>query len=234
MSERFFLATPPRDGVAVLVGDEARHLARVLRAKVGDAVTVFDGRGQAWEATVAALGREKVSLDIGAAHPTETVGRRSLTLAVALPKGDRQKWMVEKITELGVARLVPLITTRGVAEATDAATARLERGVIEACKQCGRDTLMEIGGAESITGVLAAIAAGTRKMIADPGGVPLAAPLFAEHDTSTAVLVLVGPEGGFTSAEVAAAEAAGATRVSLGHHILRVETAAIAAAARLA
>ena len=232
MSERFFLATPPQGSSALLEGDEARHLSRVLRAKVGDSVTLFDGHGRAWEARVAGLGRDRVTLDLGAALPPLPAPAVAVTLAVALPKGDRQKWMVEKLTELGVSRLVPLITTRGVAEATDAARNRLERGVIEACKQCGRDTLMEIGPAASIAELLAAAPGTARTLIADPHGRPPEAVLAA--GPTTTVLVFVGPEGGFTAEEVTAAEAAGGERVTFGRHILRVETAAIAAAARLA
>jgi len=182
---------------------------------------------------VASIGRERVSLDLGPPRPATPAPAVPVTIAVALPKGDRQKWMVEKLTELGVARLVPLVTSRGVAEATDSARSRLERGVIEACKQCGRDTLMAIGAAETIGVLLAGLPAGTRAVIADPGGVPLEATLPTGHDATTAVVVLVGPEGGFTPEEVAMAEAAGCVRVSLGRHILRIETAAIAAAARL-
>jgi 16S rRNA (uracil1498-N3)-methyltransferase len=232
MSERFFLTTAPQGGTAVLDGDEARHLARVLRAKVGDTVTLFDGRGSAWQATVANLGRDRVTLDLGPTLPTTPRPAVPVTLAVALPKGDRQKWMVEKLTELGVSRLVPLITTRGVAEATDSARSRLERGVIEACKQCGRDTLMEIGAASSISDLLATVPSHTRTLLADPHGRPPEAVLAA--GPTAAILVLVGPEGGFTAEEVSAAEAAGCDRVTFGRHILRIETAAIAAAARLA
>ena len=232
MSERFFLATPPQGTTALLEGDEARHLARVLRAKVGDTVTLFDGRGRAWDARVAGLGRERVTLELGDTLPAHSPPAVPVTLAVALPKGDRQKWMVEKLTELGVSRLVPLITTRGVAEATDAARNRLERGVIEACKQCGRDTLMEIGAATSMADLLATAPEGTRTLLADPHGRPPEAVLAA--GPTAAILVLVGPEGGFTAEEVSAAEAAGCERVTFGRHILRIETAAIAAAARLA
>lgn len=230
MSERFFLATPPAGTRAVLTGDEARHLARVLRAAVGDEVTLFDGRGRSWPARVAVLGRDTVELETGAAR-VESAGATALTLAVALPKGERQKWLVEKLTELGVARLVPLVTERGVAEATAAAIARLERGVIEASKQCGRDTLMEIAAPASVAAVVAGKAAGVIGLVADPIGRPLDTagwPEWAE------VLGLVGPEGGFSAAELAATDAAGWPRVALAAHVLRVETAAVALAARLA
>jgi 16S rRNA (uracil1498-N3)-methyltransferase len=227
MSERFFLDAPPRAGHAELSGDEARHLARVLRAKVGDTVSVFDGRGRAWSARIATLGRDRVGLELGTAVE-ETPPSRMLTLAVALPKGDRQKWMVEKITELGSTRLVPLVTTRGVAEATPAAVQRLLRSSIEACKQCGRNTLLEIGAPLTVAEVLAARDAAALAVVADPEGAPFG-PMLAGH--AGAILALVGPEGGFTTGELEMAAAAGCRPVTLGPHVLRVETAAVALAA---
>ena len=230
MSERFFLASPPATGRAVLTGDEARHLSRVLRAAVGDEVLLFDGCGRSWPARVAVIGRDTVELETGEPRIEPADGTR-LTLAVALPKGERQKWLVEKLTELGVAKLVPLVTERGVAEATPAAVARLERGVIEASKQCGRDTLMEIAAPASVAALVAATPAGVIGLVADPQGQPLDA---AGWPATTEVIALVGPEGGFSPAELAAAEAAGWPRITLGHYVLRIETAAMALAARLA
>ena len=232
MSERFFLASAPRSGRAVLAGEEARHLVRVLRARVGDGLRVFDGRGTEWPARVAAVGRDAVDLELGAPLPQAPAPARALVLGVALPKGERQKWLVEKLTELGVARLVPLVTARGVAEATPAALERLRRGVIEACKQCGRNTLMEIGEPIDVAAACAAArAAGSRVILCAPGGPP---PAVAVAGGCTTVLALVGPEGGFTAAETAAAVEAGAVPAGLGSHVLRVETAAVAIAARLA
>lgn len=229
MSERFFIDTLPLGNQAVLKGDEARHLTRVLRAKIGDAVRLFNGRGSEWPAQVVQIGRDTVSLEIGAACVDSPSPSRLLTVAAALPKGDRQKWMVEKLTELGVGRLIPLATTRGVAEATAGAQARLERGVIEACKQCGRNTLMEVAAGHTLDQLLAAIPAGTFGLIAHPGGSPLNTGALR---AATAVLALVGPEGGFTDDELVAADRSGLVRVSLGPHILRVETAAISLAAQ--
>lgn len=230
MSERFFLSTPPRDGRAVLSGDEARHLARVMRCTVGDEVVAFDGRGTSWRARVASIGRDEVALDLGEAATASRSTRVPLTLAVALPKGERQKWLVEKLTELGVERLVPLATTRGVAEATPAAIERLARGVIEACKQCGRDVLMQIAQPQSVAAMAGGAGNGATLFVADREGLPLETAAAA----GGSVIALVGPEGGFTPEELAAIEAAGGRRVSLGPHVLRVETAAIALAARLA
>lgn len=230
MSERFFLTDAPVSGRAVLSGDEARHLARVLRAKVGDSVCVFDGRGRVWQARVKAIGRNEVELETD--YPVEDPTRRGpkITVAVALPKGDRQKWLVEKITELGVDRLVPLVTERGVAEATPSAIERLERGVIEACKQCGRNRLMEIAPPATVAELAASKGAGVIGLLADPHGTPLD---LTTIEAATEVLALVGPEGGFTEAESATAHAAGFQAVTLAPNILRIETAAIAMAAVL-
>ena len=231
MSERFFLAAPPVGDRAVLAGDEARHLSRVLRGQPGDEVVVFAGTGVEWPARIVRVARDEVELVLGTPRPEPPrVGPR-ITLAVALPKGERQKWLVEKLTELGVDRLVPLVTTRGVAEATEAARGRLERGVIEACKQCGRNTLLEIAAPQTIATLLADVAAGLA-IVADPHAPSLDAT--AVRAAGRDIVGLVGPEGGFTGAEIAAAERAGAIRAGLGPHILRIETAAIALAARLA
>lgn len=230
MSERFYLSAPPRDGHATLAGDEARHLVRVMRCTVGDEVVVFDGRGTSWRGRVAAIGRDEVRLEVDAPRPRVPRVRPPLTLAVALPKGERQKWLVEKLTELGVDRLVPLETARGVAMPTAAAVERLARGVIEACKQCGRDELMEVAEPASIAAVVRAAGPEALVVITDRDGEPLDAAAVAGRP----IVGLVGPEGGFTAEELATAGAAGGRKISLGPHVLRVETAAVALAARLA
>jgi len=229
MSERFHLDTAPVAGRAFLGGDEARHLVRVLRAQVGDRVVLFDGTGTRWPAEITAIGRDRVDLKTDPPITDAHAAGAALTLAVALPKGERQQWMVEKLTELGVGRLVPLVTTRGVAKPTATACSRLARTVIEACKQCGRDRLMAIDEPATVDDVIGRQPAGTALFLADPGG--------ATHEPvapGAPVLVLVGPEGGFTADETAAARRAGARPLALARHVLRVETAAIAAAARFA
>jgi 16S rRNA (uracil1498-N3)-methyltransferase len=231
MSERFHIASPPTAGRARLDGDEARHLVKVLRAKVGEAVTLFDGSGLSWPARVLVIGRGAVELEVGPASSSPPVRRPAVTLAVALPKGERQKWLVEKLTELGVERLVPLLTERGVAEPTAAAIERLKRGVIEACKQSGRDRLMAIGTPATVAETVASKPAAAVGIVADPAGEPLAASGWREVKE---VIGLVGPEGGFAPAELAAAAAAGWPRVAIGSYVLRIETAAVALAARLA
>lgn len=233
MSDRFFLAEPPSAGQAILTGDEARHCSRVLRAKEGDTIRVFDGRGTEWAACITAIGRDAVTVTVGEPLMTGSTPSLQLTLAVALPKGERQKWLVEKLTELGTARLVPLVTERGVAEATDAARARLERGMIEACKQCGRTFLMEIAAPATLQELAARYPAAVR-LVAHPGGASIGElrPVSSGRATPE-IVAAVGPEGGFTEEEVEQAVAAEFELLSLGAHILRIETAAITLAACL-
>jgi 16S rRNA (uracil1498-N3)-methyltransferase len=231
MSQRYFV-TPAiafeveGDPRVLLTGDEARHLAGVMRARVGDEVTLFDGSGCEFTAKVTKPGKQAVELEIVARHEISRELALPLTLGVALPKGDRQKWLVEKATELGVTRLVPLVTERGVAQPLEAALERLRRSVIEASKQCGRNRLLEIGEPLALAEFAAAAPAHALRLIAHPGGAELNTLAKAEE-----LWAAVGPEGGFTDEEVAAAERALWQRVSLGRAILRVETAAIALAA---
>jgi 16S rRNA (uracil1498-N3)-methyltransferase len=245
MPDRYFVEIPIIGAHARLEGSEAHHLAHVMRAKPGQQVTLFDGSGAEFEGRVEAVGRSAVDLAIVERREIDRELPRSITLAVALPKGDRQRWLVEKVTELGVARLVPLITARGVAQPVENALARLRRAVIEASKQCGRNRLMEISVAVSFDKFIGQAASESKRWIAHPGESGLrdgASRVPARRDSQTepakewapnanAIVVAVGPEGGFTEDEVRLATDAGFATLDLGPRILRVETAAIAVAA---
>jgi 16S rRNA (uracil1498-N3)-methyltransferase len=137
---------------------------------------------------------------------------------------------VEKAVELGVARLVPLITTRGVAQPTALAVERLRRAVIEASKQCGRNRLMEIGEPHDWSDFAATDAGGVRLM-AHPGGISLREAITPALEQPHGIVIAIGPEGGFTDEEVNRGVATGWTLIDLGRRILRVETAAIAISA---
>ena len=226
MSHRFFLSQTPTEDTARLEGDEARHLARVMRAKTGDTVELFDGHGTSWAATVERIQRNHVELSLDQKQLEPVSDKPTLTLAVALPKGDRQKWLIEKITELGTDSLVPLTTTRSVAEPTVAAMGRLRRGVIESCKQSGRNRLLEITPPQSLHDLLATSSAGLR-ILACPDGSPMHSLLSKPIDN---LLIVIGPEGGFTDEEISTAQAHGFQQMSLCQNILRIETAAVAAA----
>jgi 16S rRNA (uracil1498-N3)-methyltransferase len=229
MSQRFFVERPIGDAAtAQLLDAEARHLVKVMRANVGDKIIVFDGSGWEFIAGIATIRRSAVELEIIDRLQVDRELSHSLTLAVSLPKGDRQRVLVEKLVELGATALIPLETRWSVAEATPAALARLRRQVIEASKQCGRNRLMEIGEPRSLEQFLAQSASLQRRLLAHPSGEELKQ---AERGPT---LAAVGPEGGFKDEEIAAARTAGWEIVSLGRRILRIETASIALAALLA
>lgn len=228
MSERFFSDQPILTPRVTLSGDEFRHLASVMRAQIGDEVTLFDGSGAEFAARIVRLGRRDAEFEIVERREISRELPSPLTIAVALPKGDRQKWLVEKLTELGVTRFVPLLTERGVAEPTSAAIERLRRGVIEASKQCGRNQLMEITQAQQVPDWFGDATLPAIRLVADPAGTD------PNPAGSGDAVVAIGPEGGFSSNELGAARQAGWQFVSLGPRILRVETAAIALASTIA
>jgi 16S rRNA (uracil1498-N3)-methyltransferase len=230
MSERFFVADKITAGRVDLVGDEARHLAAVMRAQPGDEVVLFDGSGVEFVGRVAAVLKRAVQLEVVERREISRELPCLLTLAVALPKGERQKWLVEKATELGVTRLVPLVTERGVAQPADAALDRLRRTVIEASKQCGRNRLLEIAQPMPVGDYLRSADLGATRLFADAAGTALDDSADKPQPGGDWQLA-IGPEGGFTPAEVADATAAGWWLVSLGPRILRVETAAVMLAA---
>jgi 16S rRNA (uracil1498-N3)-methyltransferase len=239
MADRYFVETPISCEQARLVGSEAHHLANVMRAKPGQTVTLFDGSGAQFDARIETVGRSEVLLSVVARIEADCELTRRLTLAVSLPKGDRQRWLVEKATELGVDRLVPLITARSVAQPVESALARLRRAVIEASKQCGRNRLMEIAEARPWSDFVNRPPTNAACWIAhrspldgkysDSDALP--STLLRDEQASEEIVVAIGPEGGFTDDEVAAALAAGWRRLDLGPRILRVETAAVAVAA---
>src|SRR4029079_17666912 len=140
---------PITAGCMMLDGPEAHHLLHVMRAAVGDEVTLFDDFGAEFRATVETVRRADAELRIVERREVDRELSFELIVGVALPKGDRQKWLVEKLTELGVTTLVPLITERCVAQPNESALERLQRSVIEAAKQCGRNRLMAISQPQS-------------------------------------------------------------------------------------
>lgn len=231
MADRYFVETPITGQQARLTGSEAHHLANVMRAKPGQMVTLFDGSGAEFDARVENVGRAEVALNVVSRALADRELPRHLTLAVSLPKGDRQRWLIEKSTELGVARIVPLMTARSVAQPVATAIVRLRRSVIEASKQCGRNRLMEISDAHQWNDFVNRAPTGAIRWVAHRGGANSTTSPKRSADRQAEIIVAIGPEGGFTEEEVATALAAGWRQLDLGRRILRVETAAIAVAA---
>lgn len=231
VADRYFVETPIIGDRAQLTGDEAHHLLHVMRGKVGQPATLFDGSGAEFLARVERLGRNEVELAIVERAMVDRELPLELTLAVALPKGDRQRWLVEKAVELGVARLVPLETARGVAQPIDKAVTRLRRAVIEASKQCGRNRLLEIVAGQTWSEFSSSAGPpGSLRVLADPSGQANVSEVLRRDLKIHSLQAAVGPEGGWTEVELSLARDRGWQVVGLGPRILRVETAALAIA----
>jgi 16S rRNA (uracil1498-N3)-methyltransferase len=225
MARRCFSETLIEAASVLLAGAEAHHLLHVLRATPGMRVTLFDGSGCEFDAEVTVCRRAAVELAVLERREVDRELPFELTLGAALPKGDRQRWLVEKAVELGVSRLVPLATERSEKHDPD----KLARYVVEASKQCGRNRLMAIASPAAWSDWLASgdAADQPRRWVAHPGGQPIDV---GELAHSRATFLAIGPEGGFTETEAEAAVAAGWQIVGLGPRLLRIETAALALA----
>ncbi len=229
-ADRYFLPQLDAQGLCEITGDEHHHLARVMRHEPGDRIVVFDGKGNEADAEIVTINKSRAGLRVAAVrHDAQDLPPR-VVLAVAVPKSDRFRWLVEKATELGVERLVPLQTARSVVLPGSLKLEKMRKVVIEACKQSGRNRLMTIEPPMDWQQFAAAIAPAAPVFLADRDGEPAARTLRARTEGG-AVTCIVGPEGGLTDAERRQALDAGAVCVSLGRRILRVETAAIVLAA---
>lgn len=221
-------------GSSILVTDpcELHHLRDVLRVTVGSVLECVDGQGRRYRGVISRMGRASLHVDIREAFE-ETAASAQVVLAHAVMKADRFEWMLQKATELGVARVIPLVTARTIvrpsADRTGARLLRWQRIVAEAAKQCGRSILPPIDAPQAFGSFAPGIARyplALMPTLAVPG-MPLRE--FGERIGQTASsMVLIGPEGDFTQEEVRLAQHHGAQPVSLGTLTLRSETAAVA------
>jgi 16S rRNA (uracil1498-N3)-methyltransferase len=233
MSERFYVDAPLHGRPQVeLRGPEAHHLATVCRLRPGDALCLFNGDGREYAAVVEAVGRQAVALRLTAESEPARELVFALEVAAPLPRGDRAQFLVEKLTELGAERFVPLVTRHSAAQARQGRPEKLERYVIEASKQCGRNRLMQVAPPAEWPDYCRAGPPRQVRVLAHPTGEPPARALELLRVLAGASLsVAVGPEGGFTDEEIEQARAAGWLALGLGPRILRVETAALVLAA---
>jgi len=243
MTRRRFY-TPPEDftsdGKGVrLDRDEARHLRGVLRLNVGDEVYVFDGAGREFRCEIADTGRDTTLLAVREeVAPQSPESGLELTLAVALLKGEKFDLVVQKATELGVARIVPVMTKRADvridrAKRTTHRDERWARLALEAAKQSGRARVPEVGAPIELKKLFEGENATGALMFAERGGESLNSALDSLSAGSRTLVALVGPEGGWETSEIDAARAHGWRIVTLGGRTLRAETAAIAVATLL-
>jgi 16S rRNA (uracil1498-N3)-methyltransferase len=211
------------DTAPVIEGAAAHYLLNVMRLRPGDPLLLFDDRSGEWLGAVADAGKRSLTVRIERrTRERETVP--DLWLCFAPVKKARLDWIIEKATELGIARLQPVITERTIVERVK--RERIEAQIVEACEQCGRTALPELAEPVKLSHLLKGWPAGRALLFADEeGGAP-----FAAIDAPPPAAILTGPEGGFTPREREALLACSAVRrVSLGPRILRAETAAIAA-----
>jgi 16S rRNA (uracil1498-N3)-methyltransferase len=249
---RFYCPIPLANEMLLdLPAGAARHV-QVLRLQPGDTITLFNGRhglldaANAWaglggefEATITHMGRSDVQVRIGTHSAIEREAGVSVHLAVGMPANDRMDWLVEKASELGVASIQPLMTERSVlrlsGERADKKVAHWQSVAVSACEQCGGNRVPHVHGVKTLTAwlqSLPAAGADTRCLLSlAEGSLPLKSPHASKGGWHTTFLS--GPEGGLGSAEETAAAARGFLPVSLGLRVLRAETAALTALARL-
>jgi 16S rRNA (uracil1498-N3)-methyltransferase len=221
MSNRVYINCPLEPGPVTIQGPEAHHLAVVCRARPGDVVCLFNGNGREYPATVQEVGKRGVTVQVhGVERPARELGYR-LEVAAPLPKGDRGQFLLEKLTELGATAYIPLHTRRSVIAPGAGRLDKLERYVIEASKQTGRNVLMRVEAAQDWATYCGRPDLPATRLLATLGGT--VGRVAAGQDLAVAV----GPEGGFTEDEEEAGRRAGWQVVGLGPRILRIETAAI-------
>jgi 16S rRNA (uracil1498-N3)-methyltransferase len=213
-------------------GQAALHVIQVLRLRSGAEVRVFDGRGTEYAATLASIGRGRITVQLGALVPGPAEPALDIMLAQGIARHDRMDLILQKAVELGVNAIQPLWMQRSQShlrgERLEKRRQHWQGVIISACEQCGRNTLPVLRPAAGYADWLAQDSAAARKLLLQPGS-PHTLPTLPHPDGP--ILLLVGPEGGLTALEQAAAQSAGFTGVRLGQRILRTETAALAALA---
>ena len=233
---RFYCPLPLSAGLQTALPDTAARHVQVLRLQPGDAITLFNGEGGEWAASITRMGRSDVQVQLIDHVPVEREAARAVHLAVGMPANERMDWLVEKATELGAASIQPIAAARSVlklaGERADKRQAHWQAIAVAACEQCGRNRVPIVHaplaladwlrqcGAQGSARLLLSLRSGSR-------------PLREAAGDAGAAWVLHGPEGGLTTQEEDAALAAGFAPASLGPRVLRAETASVAALALL-
>lgn len=231
---RIFSACALRSGTAVtLDGEAANHVLRVLRLRRGDTLALFDGSGSDYDGKITALGRDSVTVEVGAASTVATESPLDITLVQGVCRGARMDTVVQKATELGVARIRPALAGRSVVrldeERADRKQSHWQRVAIAAAEQSGRSRVPLVAEPAPLAEVLAQLQDPVTRLLLDPSGESLRGRLLPAQP----LVLVVGPEGGLTPAETRLAADLGFRPASLGPRILRTETAPLAALAVL-
>lgn len=227
---RIFVNQPLSSGILVeLPADTAAHLSKVLRARAKDQLVLFNGDGREFAGVIENVRGSRVSASVGAAVQLSRESPLAVTLVQCVPRGDRMDFIVQKATELGVARIVPVLSQRSVVRLDDkqsqSKAAHWRAVAVSACEQCGRNRLPEIAEPRPLINYLGESLACGPRLLFEPD-ITSTAPMDAP---GAAVEIAIGPEGGFAADELEAFRVSGFRRVHLGPRILRTETAALAA-----
>ena len=226
-------------GVALSLPEGTARHVQVLRLQPGHEITLFNGRGGEWDATITRMGRSDVEVTLGAHRSDEREAGRAVHLALGMPANERMDWLVEKATEMGAASLQPLHTSRSVLRLAGERAVKKQKHwqsvAVAACEQCGGNLVPAVAPVQDLGAWLKSLSPVDLKApalrcllsLAD-GSMPLGQAL-ARVPTAAPVIFLSGPEGGLSPAEEALAAAHGFVPVTLGARVLRAETAALAA-----
>lgn len=233
---RFYCPQPLVNGSTIELPEAVAHHLHVVRLQPGAALTLFNGEGGQYRATLVETGKRRATAVIDAHEATEAEAPYPVTLAQGLPEGSKMDWIIEKAVELGVAAIQPLAAARSVVrlsgERLEKRQAHWHGVIVAASEQCGRNQLAQLHPMADVQPWLAASAGTTRILLSPRATESLAG--WARANAPQAVTLLIGPEGGFTPHEEDAAVAAGALSLSMGPRVLRTETAGLAALAVLA
>jgi 16S rRNA (uracil1498-N3)-methyltransferase len=232
---RFYCPQPLAVGLTVSLPEAVAHHVQVLRLPLGELITLFNGEGGEYSASLSEISRRSASAEIKAHHPREAELPFAITLAQALPEASKMDWIIEKAVELGVGAFQPLAAQRCVVKLNaERAEKKLAhwRGIIEsASEQCGRNRLAQLGQLQDYKQWITQQDLHRRIILSPRAEQSLAE--WARHQPPQAVTLVIGPEGGLSEQEEETALRHGALALSMGPRILRTETAGLAAAAML-
>jgi 16S rRNA (uracil1498-N3)-methyltransferase len=232
---RFYCPIPLFIGAQIALPDAVAHHVQVLRLNLGDPVTLFNGEGGEYTATLAGIEKKRVSAEVKAFRPREVELPYAITLAQALPESSKMDWIIEKAIELGAAGIQPLSAQRCVVRlSAERAAKRHEHWrsiIVAASEQSGRNRVAHLAELTDFNGWISQQDMHHRILLTPRAERSLAD--WARHHPPQAVSLMIGPEGGFTEAEENAARAQGALALSMGPRVLRTETAGLAALAAI-
>ncbi len=229
----FFVNKSDIDGPAArIAGEEAGHISRVLRMRAGEELTLCDGEGTFYDAVITDIGRDEVLTKIGRAYPAPTEPGVSITLFQGIPKNPKLEFIVQKATELGVTRIVPVNTARIVARLEkESKVQRLQKIAAEAARQSRRGIIPQVCAPVSFDKALELAGELDLSIIPYEEEAGLSAKAFLRGKSAETLGIFIGPEGGFEPSEAELAANRGVVPITLGPRILRTETAGLVAAA---